>query len=205
MADKNHLRATSIVARTLYRELRRANYSQAHILDLVNELLGIVIRDTAIAKADSKLNTTLTVDNETGLPDAQSITEVLGFELRHAQKNGSTLDLTIACLRLNADAIPTKVHRRLAYELSTKLRAIDSVGRLEDSTYLIVLPRAPASSTPAILNRLKESLNTVLEGFTADIRWASRSATTTTATQLIEACKSAPAQPVCAKRDRNAA
>lgn len=42
VAPAHDPRATSILAKTIFRELRRSGYSDEHILSLASELLGVV-------------------------------------------------------------------------------------------------------------------------------------------------------------------
>jgi hypothetical protein len=68
------LRATSTLARSLYRELRRADYSHQDVIRLVNEMVELVTLD---ARAPRPVIMGPTHDRETGMPNAAVMREVL--------------------------------------------------------------------------------------------------------------------------------
>jgi NTE family protein len=202
MSQPRLLRATSTIARTLYRELRRADYSAKDVLGVVNEIVELLTAETRAPGADpARLHPT--VDRETGLPNAAVMREVLDFELGRAT-GGNDLLLIVLDVELphvTADAVCTAVHEALSQELRRLVRATETVGRIAAARYLIVLPRATLEVTKPLLRRLGAAFAKLdaLEG-SARVRVVGRAAAydaaVTSAAELLERCTAAPAIPV---------
>ena len=50
VAPAHDPRAVSILAKTIFRELRRSGYSEEHILSLASELLGVVTTEMKVKR-----------------------------------------------------------------------------------------------------------------------------------------------------------
>src|SRR5215207_9436169 len=108
------LKATSTIARTLYRELRRADYKDQDVLRVVNEMMELLTADARSPRPETtRLRPVL--DRETGLPNAAVMGEVLDFELGHAREGNGLLVVTldIELHELTADAVCHQVHESL--------------------------------------------------------------------------------------------
>jgi NTE family protein len=200
--DGRVLRATSTVARTLYRELRRADYSHQDVLRLVNEVVELLTVDARKPHPEPhRLHPTM--DRETGLPNAAVMREVLDFELARTRE---THDLLVCCLdvelpNLTSDADVTAVHEAIASELRSKVRTTETVGRIAPARYLLVLPRATLEVTRPLLRRLGAAfakLETLRRPYRLRVvgRAAVWDSSVTSAADLLERCASAPAIPV---------
>src|SRR5687768_16335976 len=70
------VKAPSTIARTLYRELRLADYKHQDVLRVVNEMMELL---TADARAPQPTRLPPMLDRETGLPNASVMGEVVDF------------------------------------------------------------------------------------------------------------------------------
>ena len=147
------LRATSTLARSLYRELRRADYSHQDVIRLVNEMVELVTLD---ARAPRPVIMGPSHDRETGMPNASTMREVVEFELAHAVDGRDLLLLAIdvELPGITPDAVVAQVHEQIARELRRQVRAHETVGRFGATRYLVVLPRAGLDVVKPILRRL---------------------------------------------------
>jgi NTE family protein len=202
------LKATSTIARTLYRELRRADYNHQDVLRVVNEMMELL---TADARSPQPEPTRLppTLDRETGLPNAPIMREVLDFEIGHAREGQGLLVVTldVELPELTADGVCAEVHETLSGELRRLVRASETVGRIAPGRYLIVLPRASLDVVTPLLRRLGhafmrlEALRTPgrlrIHG-----RAAAWSPSVSSAADLLERCAEASPIPVFPPRIR---
>jgi NTE family protein len=195
-------RALSTFARTLYRELRRADYSPPDVLRLVNEIVELV---TAEARGGAAPGPPPAIDRETGLPNAAVMREVLEFELAHAHAHAGH-DLLVVALDVElphvaADAEVTAVHEALSRELRRLVRASETVGRVAPARYLVVLPRATLDTARPLLRRLGAAFAR-LEALdrASRVRVVGRAAVAdaaiTSPAELLARCAAAPATPV---------
>jgi len=154
------LRATSALARSLYRELRRADYSPQDVIRLVNEMVELVTVDARNPRA---VVMGPTHDRETGMPNAAVMREVVEFELGHVADGRELLllALDIELPNLTADAVVTQAHEQIAGELRRQLRASETVGRVGPSRYLVVLPRAGLDVAKPVLRRLSAAFERI--------------------------------------------
>src|SRR5262245_53986040 len=194
------LRATSTIARSLYRELRRADYSPQDVLRLVNEMMELI---TADARNHAEPRVQPIVDRETGLPNAAVMGEVLDFELAHAREGHDLLviALDVELPDVCADAVCTAVHEAVSSELRRQLRAAETVGRIAPARYLIVVPRATLDVATPLLRRLSVALGR-LDAVRLPQRArivahaAAYDSSIASAAELLERCFNAPSMPV---------
>ncbi len=73
------LRATATIAKTFYRELRRADYSHEDVLRLINEMVQLLTHDARAKDGDPRQPLPPTLDRETGLSNAEVMREVVDF------------------------------------------------------------------------------------------------------------------------------
>jgi NTE family protein len=202
-SESRIVRATSTMARNLYRELRRADYSHQDVLRLVNEIVELLTSD---AKGDQPAppRAQPTLDRETGLPNAAVLREVLDFEVRHAREGQALLllSLDVELPNLCPDAFAQALHESVSQALRRQVRVGESVGRIAPNRYLIVLPRATAEAALPLLRRISASFAGLesLRGNAAGVRIVARAAafdaSVHCAADLLERCVAAPPQPV---------
>lgn len=156
-------RAASLIARTVYRELRRANYSRDETLRFINELLELFTNDLPPNSTPDPEAPIL--DAERGVLSGQATLSVLSFELARAAetKEGNLLvvffDVTFPdwCAYEGTEAI----HALVVELLARSFRGIDSVGRLSPHRYVAILPGVPEGREEVILSRIVESLSSL--------------------------------------------
>ncbi len=144
-------RATSLFARTVFRELRRAGYSRAEVLAFVGEMMDLV----TTSEADDERLTSIT-DAETSAPNAEAVRDALEFELRRANERGSSL-LLVVIEPTVADWVPDDVaqrfHADVARYLQRGAREHDTVGRLDEKRHIAVLAGPALDMADAIVRR----------------------------------------------------
>ncbi len=194
------LRATSTVAKSFYRELRRADYSSQDVLRLVNEMMELLTHD-ARSTASGEQRVGPTVDRETGLPNAGVLGEVLEFELSHARGGQGLLvvRLDVELPVLADDELHHAVHESLSQALRKLVRSTESVGRLAAGRYLIIIPRGRLDVVQPLLKRLGAAFAR-LEGLRRGVRIGGRAAvfdgSIVTAADLLDRCDQAQPIPV---------
>ncbi len=225
MTSKNGdiLRATATIAKTFYRELRRADYSHRDVLRLVNEMVELLTRDArASGGGESTWTPSQALDEETGLGNAEVMDEVLAFEYRHVhQASGGGGGLQILALDVELPGDPPaevcrRFHQAFAGILRACVRATETIGRLSPTRYLIVLPRCPAPARVPVARRLATSLagleaeGTAPPGTRIWARFAGHDAEVASSAALLERATSAdpqqifpaPRQPLAATQER---
>lgn len=187
-------RSSAQFARTVYAELRRARHADDDILRFVNEMMDLLSRD---ADGGERIEPPALLDPEAGIPDRDTIQDVLEFELRRAGQDRRPERLVVVALDV---VLPTwtsgtarqHAHEVLSSALSRDLRASDSMGLLGGDRYLLLLARAKQEVVAALGRRLEawlESADSELpDGTWLELRWAMSDGTATTGHQLLEAC-----------------
>lgn len=168
MTDREHsrelhmLRATPILARSMYTELMRARYSREEVLRFVNKLLECLQTYDEALWNNPGSRPTCFVDVESGLPNAQATRSILGFEVRRAIESASH-KLCIASLEielppeLDADTVRA-IHDRFVRILRSTARSSDVLGRIGLSRYLVILSGASMSAVDALATRVENAM-----------------------------------------------
>ncbi len=184
-------RATSIIARTVYRELRSAGHNEASILDFVNQVVALLTQDVGESTADFPE----VVDPESGLTSREVILEVLDFEIRRARRKSRSLlalHLDLVVPNWCSDAVRRRAHDRLQQATTHLFRLTDAVGRISESSYLTVLPGASAHVANSLIARLGSALlegpERLPEEVQVLVRIASSGPETESAADLLEQC-----------------
>jgi NTE family protein len=156
-----HARATTMFARTVYRELKRADYDNASLLRFVGELMEIISSDAAKQSAD-KDSVAGVVDPETGLPDHTVFGEVLDFEIQRAAR-GPQSNLLLVAIDVTVppwchDDVDLEVHLHVASVIRRSLRHQDTLFRWSPQRYLLILPNATLDVAPVLYARLTAAL-----------------------------------------------
>ncbi len=149
-------RATSLFARTVYRQLKQAGYGKAEIVAFVSELMG-ELTDESSGGALSGVT-----DVETSLPNSESFLDVIEFELRRARSIPSR-DVTLICLDVDppewaTDDVAQALHARVASLLRRGVRPTDAIARLAASRYAIMLPGSTKDSARVVAARVVRSI-----------------------------------------------
>jgi NTE family protein len=152
---RSGLKATSLLARTLYSELARSGYSTADVVRLVAEVLAIA---TATERNRQRPDDQPALcDPETGDPSQEAILEIAAFELRHLANRTKKGPLALVCVDV---ALPPfcpwdgVIQARTSSLLHDSVRASDSVGMLGTMRYALVLPNFPTVALAGLKARL---------------------------------------------------
>jgi NTE family protein len=143
-------RAIGLFARTVYRQLKQAGYSESEVVAFVNELLGHVGEDAGLGPM------TGVTDVETALPNPEAFLDALDYELKRAPHNGTTLlvsfdvELPDSC----PDDFTAQIHALVARQLRRGVRPTDTVARLGPDRYAVIFPGATVERSVAIASRL---------------------------------------------------
>lgn len=202
------VKAPSTIARTLYRELRLADYNHQDVLKVVNEMMELLTADARSAQPEPTRLPPM-FDRETGLPNAAITREVLDFELGHAREGHGLLVVTldVQLPEHTADGVCDQVHETLSVELRRLVRQHETVGRIAPGRYLVILPRASLDVVTPFLRRLGTAFGRleVLRG-AAGLRILGRaaawSASVASSEDLLERCSHASPIPVLPQRMR---
>lgn len=203
-----HPRATALFARTVYRELRRASYSDNDLVRFVGDLMEIMSKNLGERRVGLELGRHLAavLDPETGLPNRQTFEEILDFEIRRADEAGG-LSLLLVCVEVHIpsrcpDDVAQQVHERTAAALQRRLRNDDVVSRLPPDRYLVLLPNAATDLVLTLCARFGAELHGGRPGDPElppetrfDVRWVVRDEPLSAAAML-DRCLAAPAIPL---------
>jgi NTE family protein len=197
-------RATSLFARTVYRELRRANYEKADLVRFVAELMELVSSRNGAVEGELARRVDGVIDPETGLPNATVVDECVEFELRQVHESPTPRLLLVEIELSVPDWCPndvlSRLHVRTAGTLRQSLRDHDSVYRVAPTRYLVVLPNAALDAIPMLRQRFGRVLYPRRRGVDDEhlppgteygARWAAWHPGIATAALLREACASA--------------
>ena len=156
-----HPRATALFARTVYRELRRADYSSIDLTRFVSDLMEVIASN--FRRIDPELDERLVgvIDPETGLPNRHVLEQIVDFEIRRARAGGTPL--LLVCIELNVpDWLPDDVvhgmHLHTASALRQRLRPDDTAARLPPNRFLLLLPGAVPGLTGVLATRFANIL-----------------------------------------------
>lgn len=144
-------RSTSLFARTVFRELKRAGYRKSEVLSFVNEMMRLVTMPAAEDDPLTPIN-----DPVTQAPNAEAVVDALEFEMRRARERTSTV-LVIVVEGSIEDWVPDDVaetmHVEIARCLRSGVRAHDTTARLDTTRHVAVVAGAPPESADAIVWR----------------------------------------------------
>lgn len=169
-------RATTQFARTVHSELRRAGHDKQNILRFINELMDLMSGDPVVAAQAPAL-----VDPEAGLPGADTMHDILEFELRIRPKDRRQDErLAVAAIDVVLPGWMSGVARQRTHEIlyetiSHGLRVGDSAGQLGPDRYLLVLPRskeAVCASVQARIARALDQISELADDLVLECRWA---------------------------------
>ena len=193
--DIDREKTSAQFARTVYAELRRARHGDDDILRFVNEMMDLLSRDADQAEP---IEPPALLDPEAGLPDRDTIEEVLEFELRRAGgKHRRPERLVVVALDV---VLPTwvsgtarqHVHELLSRALARDLRGSDSMGLLGRDRYLLLLADSRAEVIAALGRRLGAWLETadreLPDGTCLELRHAMSDGGATGGRELLAAC-----------------
>ena len=188
-------RATSLFARSVYSELQRAGYARDDILRFVNELMEL------LSSGGERLEPPRLLDPEGGLPDRDTIVEILAFEMRRTggdRRRGLVVATIDVALPSWAPTAARKVaHELVAAEIGPRMRATDALGRLGPDRYLLILPDAGAHSFAVVSGRIEELLDARADELPDSVHFELRSvehdASIASAAALVERCLARPA------------
>src|SRR5262245_58557583 len=82
-------RATGLFARTIFKELKRAEYSKAEVVNFINELIELVTTEGRVGPL------TGIVDPETQIPNLQAVSQALEFEMHRSRERGTPVALLV--------------------------------------------------------------------------------------------------------------
>jgi NTE family protein len=193
-------RTTNQFARTVYTELRRAQHGHEDIVRFINELMDLLSRDVGTASA---VEPPALLDPEAGLPDRETIQEVLEFELRRARQDRRQERLVVVAVDIllpgwTPGAARQHSHELLARAMNDILRASDSMGHLGRDRYLMLLAHAKEGAVAAVSRRLAGLLDTLAaelpDGLTVELRSVINDPAVPSAGQLLELCFARPPQ-----------
>jgi NTE family protein len=153
------LRATTLAARTIYRELHRAGYGREDVLRFASEL----VEQLTIDSRQRSLDLPLHVDTHTALPNADVFEHALSFELHRARRPAAHGTLVVAVFEIVAGAALSDgqvlaLHAAFADELRRNIRRSDTAARLSHERYGLILPRTTESTLEAVRRRIADSL-----------------------------------------------
>jgi NTE family protein len=158
-----HPRATALFVRTVYRELRRANYDRAGLVGFVADLAELIAANANVSPSDVDGDVTGVVDPVTGLPNHSAFEEVLEFEMNRARQGpaGQLLMIVIeaAIPEWMSDEQEWEVHLQVADSIRQSLRQEDSVFRLAPQRYILLLPHARHGVAQIVYARLAKVLH----------------------------------------------
>lgn len=202
-------RATTLFARSVYKELCRAQYDPVDVVRFMTEMLDLVSENQRDAAALVREAPTLgVIDPETRLPNLRVLSDVVEFEVRRARE-GAISALLLVCIEMGIpestgdDSARALLHR-MSSSLRQRLRGGDVAGRIEPGRYLVILPNATTEHARAVAARLVAPVTAQnrgddaglnLSGVRLEVRTAAWSHDLSAA-ELLEACLSAPAVPV---------
>jgi NTE family protein len=195
-----HPKATTLFARTVYRELRRASYDEQDLVRFVGDLMEMIASGLRVADPELDRRLAGVVDPETGLPNRGTFHEIVEFEMRDASPKG--VKLLLACVEVSIpewcpDDVARRIHARTANAIRNRVRPDDVVARLSPTRYAVLMPRAGDDVIPVLAARLAPVLaarrrgNDAASGM-AGVAYSVRAASLTpemkTADALIDEC-----------------
>lgn len=193
-------RTTNQFARTVYTELRRAQHGNDDIVRFINEMMDLLSRDVG---SESTIEPPALLDPEAGLPDRETIQEVLEFELRRARQDRRQERLVVVAVDIllpswTPGAARQHAHEILSRAMANDLRATDSMGHLGRDRYLMLLAHAKEGAVAAVSRRFEGLLNATAgelpDGLTVELRSIISDPAIPSAGQLLELCFARPPQ-----------
>jgi GGDEF domain-containing protein len=117
-----------------------------------------------------------TKDPETGLLNRNAILQALDAQITRSRRYGNTLSVIKLSLgALDASPRPHVSLRSITEEINHRLRWADQIGRLDDNSFLLILPETPVTEAYKLANRLiSESIDATAQA----AGWTLRSAVT---------------------------
>lgn len=204
-----HPKATSLFARTVYRELRRAGYEQQDLVRFVADLTETITEN--LRKVDPEIDRHLAgvVDAETGLPNRGTFHEIAEFEIRTARESRGS-SLLLVCLEVMVpewcpDDLAHAIHVRMATALRSRVRPEDMVARVAPNRYAALLRGAGEEVVHALSARLGAVLgaerregdrDAMRSGATYALRAVPWSPDLATSDALLDACLARGPRPI---------
>jgi predicted acylesterase/phospholipase RssA/GGDEF domain-containing protein len=194
------------LARTIYRELRRARYEHQDLARFVGDLMDVMIASVRDAAAVERPRAGV-IEPETGLPNRSTLQQILDFEIRRADEAGGA-SLLLFCVDVHVpdwcpDDLARRIHAHTARSLQRRLRAGDVVARLSPSQYLALLPNATTDLVLPLCARFGAKLQEAASGGDAlpagsryAVRWVVRSDVGGSGVDLLDRCLAAPTIPL---------
>ncbi len=142
---------------------------QDPITDVVVNLLGAIADNAALAIRNAQLYERMrqlsTHDELTGLPNERNLRGHLEREIDRSRR----FDKTLSVLTLEIDQLPLKgidalraegVLVDLALLLRDSVRKVDTVARVDEAQFVMLLPRCEAREAVAVAEKLRKSIST---------------------------------------------
>ena len=201
-----HPRATALLARTIYRELRRASYEQQDVARFIGELMELMTANVG-RKDDPVRPVAGVLDPETGLSNRTTLEQILDFEIRRADE-ATGAPMLLLCVDVEVpdscpDDLVRKVHERTAAALRRRLREHDVVARVPPNRYLVLVPNAETGLVLELCARFGDELHGGAHGQPAlpagtryTVRWVVRSEAVGSGADLLEQITRAPGIPL---------
>ncbi|MEM7250601.1 MAG: PAS domain-containing protein [Pseudomonadota bacterium] len=94
------------------------------------------------------------IDAETGVLNRLSILKALQTEISRSRRYGNPLSALMVCVRSEASSVAVS---HLVESASQVLRWVDSMGRLDDATFLVVLPETHQAGAQSVGDKIVQS------------------------------------------------